>query len=425
MATRKKKEAAPVEQNGPTLEQMTEMMDKAKQFDLNLHIYRLLQNEPFFAALSRHITKNATFAIPTAGVMVNKESAQFEMVYNPSFFAQMEEKHIPGVLVHEFYHLIFDHLTSRKPTAPHKAWNIATDLAINSIIGADKLPGFVCMPGGKNFENYPHGLTSEAYLEMLRKDEDKQDLFQPPGEGQGQPGGNDPGNGQFDSHEGWENEGSSPAADMAKERIKDYMSKAANECNKNSSWGSVSQEMREDIMKRLSSKVDWKKLLRAFIGRSQKSDRSNTIRKINKRFPYIQSGRKTNYTANIAIAIDQSGSVSDEMLEMFFGELNKLSTLASFTVVPFDDKVFEKKVYKWEKGAKRKAERVLNGGTSFINLASYINKHSEFEGCIVLTDMCAEKPGPSKAKRMWLTTSACRASMPFQTNEIVATVDYK
>jgi len=63
-------------------------------FDLNLHAYRLLMDEPFFAALSRRIEKIPTTSIPTAGVTVNPHTAQFEMVYNPDFFASLPEHEV-------------------------------------------------------------------------------------------------------------------------------------------------------------------------------------------------------------------------------------------------------------------------------------------------------------------------------------------
>ena len=50
------------------------------QFDLNKHTARLLMNEPFFAGLSRRIDKQKTTAIPTAGVTVDKKSAQFVLM---------------------------------------------------------------------------------------------------------------------------------------------------------------------------------------------------------------------------------------------------------------------------------------------------------------------------------------------------------
>ena len=94
-------------------------------FDLDKHTWRLLQNEPFFASLSRRIHKIATTDIPTAGVMLNKDTAQFEMVYNPEFFATLDDNHKLGVLMHEYYHIIFEHVTGRlPPEGMNMRWNI-------------------------------------------------------------------------------------------------------------------------------------------------------------------------------------------------------------------------------------------------------------------------------------------------------------
>ena len=59
------------------------MTDQAPKFNLNMHTARLLMSEPFFASLSRRIDKTPTTAIPTAGVRVNPERQQFELMYTP------------------------------------------------------------------------------------------------------------------------------------------------------------------------------------------------------------------------------------------------------------------------------------------------------------------------------------------------------
>ena len=58
-------------------------------FDLNVHVARLLMDEPFFAVLSRQIEKRKTSGIPTAGVKINKDTAQFELYYNPTLSLAM------------------------------------------------------------------------------------------------------------------------------------------------------------------------------------------------------------------------------------------------------------------------------------------------------------------------------------------------
>ena len=392
------------------------------EFDLKLHLHRLLSDEPFFSAISRRVNKSASRALPTAGVTVDKDTLQFKMLYNPDFFQDMEENKIKGVLMHEFYHLIFKHVTSRKPeNVPHLVWNIAGDLAINSMIGANNLPEGCCIPGGKQFEDYPLGKTAEFYLEMMKDDEQFGD-----GKGgfkdlDGQ-SGSDFGN--FDDHGGW-GELTDDERQMVEERAKDIMEKAAKEANNSGrGWGSVSAGIKREIMERLKTRVDWKKVLRAFIGAAQRADKSNTMRRINRRFPYIHAGRKVNRVANIAISIDQSGSVSDSELNAFFNELNKLSELATFTVIPFDTKVAEDKVYTWRKGEKRKWERVMYGGTCFNAPTEYVNK-GNYDGHIVLTDLQAPKPKSSRCRRMWMASKLNVDHMPFKTQERVIAIDVK
>jgi len=394
-------------------------------FDLKLHAYRLLMDEPFFACLSRKIEKKEDRSIPTAGVLVNPTSGQFEMIYNPEFLDSLPEHEVKGVLKHEFYHLIFEHVTNRKPEGvAHKAWNIAADLAINSHLQGE-LPEFACMPGVGPFKDLPLHQSAEWYLKNITQDQI--DQCNAPSDGM-DGGEGQAGTGQLDSHEGWEEgEGDDPGKDaakqMAKERLKQAMKEAAKEASQSpNGWGSVGGDLKKEIIKRLETKVDWKKVLRYFIKTSQRANKSSTVRRINKRYAYIHPGKKVKRQAKIAIAIDQSGSVSDQMLESFFAELNKLSKLAAFTVVPFDTRVDDKLVYEWKQGKAHKAERVMCGGTCFDAPTDYINKRGDFDGAIILTDMEAPAPKACKAQRMWMTDERGASRPYFQTRERVIAI---
>jgi predicted metal-dependent peptidase len=381
-------------------------------YDLEADLYRLLvtNNESFYAAVSRHVSKSASTSIPTAGVRVT-EDGNFDMIYNPGFFEKLPDEQRLGVLKHEFLHLLLDHCLGRSPDGRkiNRRWNFATDLAINShLIG--ELPDSALFPAKFG---YPPGLSAEDYYKRL--EQDKQDEKGSDGKcngqhAQGGEGGDAPpcdgSCGNFDSHDGW-GEGNVPEdiKSIARERLREVMAKATNDANssRGGGWGSVPGDIRKDILRFINGTIDWKAVLRAFIGSSQRSNKSNSIKRINRRFPYIHAGRKTARTAHIAISIDQSGSVSDELLTAFFSELNGLSKLATFTVIPFDTRVDEKLIYEWKKGAKHKCERVMNGGTDFDAPTAYVNKAGTFDGHIVLTDMYAPAPGPSKCRRLWMT----------------------
>jgi predicted metal-dependent peptidase len=396
-------------------------MMNEKQFDLNMHVARLLMDEPFFASLSRRVNKVASTGIPTAGVRVNPDTAQFEMLYNPEFFNKLDDAARKDVLKHEFYHLIFEHVTSRKPEGVKPlTWNFATDLAINSHL--DNLPEGCLKPGQGPFVDFASGLTAEAYLSLLQKkqEEQQQDDSGKGEEGEGE--SNPFGNGQFDSHEDW-GKADPTTGEIAKERLKDYIKKAADEANKSSrGWGSVPASCRRDIMDRMATHVDWKKVLRYFVKTSTRANRRNTVKRLNKRYAYIHAGSKVTRRAKIAISIDQSGSVSDEMLSAFFSELNKLAKLASFTVVPFDTRVDESLIYEWKKGQNHKTERVMCGGTCFDAPTKYVNDKG-FDGHIVLTDLMAPKPKASKCQRMWMTTKYYASRPYFKTNERILAID--
>jgi len=182
--------------------------------------------------------------------------------------------------------------------------------------------------------------------------------------------------------------------------------------------------MKQAIRDRLKTNVDWRKMLRYFVRTSQRADKRSTPRRINKRFPKIHPGKRVRRQAKIAISIDQSGSVDDGMLIAFYSELDGLAQFAEFTVIPFDTHVAEEKVYVWKKGERRKAERVLCGGTCFDAPTLYVNER-KFDGHIILTDMCAPKPIPSKCQRMWMTTTEHANRPYFSTNEVVVAIDKK
>ena len=395
----------------------TEEVD-VSAFDLNIHVHRLLMDEPFFAALSRRMDKRASNAIPTAGVTVTEEG-KLQMVYNPKFFAPLSDEARKDILKHEFYHIVFQHVTggrflSFRDMAPNerKIHNIAMDLAINGNL--PHLPEGACFPGKGPFEHLEPHKTAEHYLRELRK----MQKDPPEGEGNGQGncegegGEGQPGQGNgnpldgmdsFDDHSGWDDV-DDQTKQIAEERIKEFVKDAVEEANSSSrGWGSVPADCRKEIIASISTKVDWRKVLRYFVKQSQKANKRSTVRKINKRYPYQHPGKKATRTAKIAVAIDQSGSVSEAMLTAFFAELNTLAKIADFTVIPFDTRVDPEKNWVWKKGQSRKTERTMYGGTCFDAPTKFVNETGGFEGLIICTDMEAPKPVACRVQRMWIT----------------------
>lgn len=384
------------------------MVIMIENYKLDKDIYHLLRDEPYFALLSRQLDKRPTDTIQTAGITYNKDRLSYELSYNPKFFAGLSDIHKKWVLMHELYHASLGHTQYRKlEDVSRKLANISMDLAINSLsnMKADA-PDFVLMPGRGVFQELQlFGQSSEWYANWIKNNLPDS------------PDSKDMGNSQFDDHDDFgENMGeSSDEEEMGKQiaskKLQDAVSKAASECDRGDGrggepkgWGSVSHEIKRSIREISKGyfKLDPKKVLASFIKASVAADKKTSVTKRNRRLPGKKFGRRVQHRANIAISIDQSGSVSDELLEKVFAWLVDFAKFASFTVIPFDQEVFEEKVYVWKKGEKRKKERVLYGGTDFNAPTEFVNKRT-FDGHIIITDMQAPKPIRSKCQRMWLT----------------------
>ncbi len=416
-------------------------------FNLDEHIVNLLRDEPFFAALSRRMEKVSTKAVPTAGVKFNEERCRFEMYYNPEFMSELHQADpvfVKGVLLHEFYHIVLLHVTSRIPgDRMTKKWNVATDLAINSeltvfekdyqapggyMVQSSMLPlDKALIPCVGPFAQLPPHLSAEQYMELLPDHEDKNDSESgesdesQSGDSGEQGDGNGNGNG-FDDHSDWgDSDGTDEKRKIAEERLKEAVKEAYVEAQ-SKGFGSVSQAMRKDIKEAITPKVNWRSVLRSFVKASQRANKTSTIKRLNRRYAYIHPGRKAQRQAKIAVSIDQSGSVSDSMLAAFYSELEKLAQLAEFTIVPFDTEVSTQNIHVWKKGERHEKERYMYGGTCFNAPTRWVNEN-KFDGHIVLTDMEAPKPVPSKCQRMWMTTKACAERPYFQTNERVIAID--
>jgi len=485
-------------------------------FDLDKHLVMLMSSEPFFAEISRHVAKVPAREVGTAGVTYDKDEDEFVLFWNPEFVAKLSDLQIKNLLVHEFYHIIFGHLYARKKT-PHTIWNIATDLAINSIIvenhahntrnknetGAP-LPTGGVIPGhaieiDRNpneaevieapdpftvllsaiVQSMPKLQASEFYYDDLmnrvkcpkcgkklnskqesssnskgsqkssnadQEGDDSDSTKDSSGEGQGDANGQESdssgqgsdskqcndsehctcdhshshgaGEGEmpgFDDHKGWDDI-PDEVKDFVRERAKDIIKKAVNRADHANSWGSVPSEIREIIRSIVSNIIDWRAVLRQFIGYANKGNRRNSLKRINKRYPYIHPGTTRGYSTKLLIAMDQSGSVNDSMIEMFFAELASLTRRVTIDVVAFDTHCYERNITVWKKGTTIERKRVRCGGTDFDAPTHMFNENlGRWDGMIIMTDGAAPEPGPCKGKRAWVLAKG--TNLIFNSNE--------
>ncbi len=427
----------------------------AKAFNLQPHLVGMMLEEPFYAKMLRILTKNKTRQIPTAGV-ISKEG-DLIMYWNDRFMAALEGKHVRGVLKHEMLHLVFEHTTTRK-YEPHKIWNYATDLAINSHL-MDELPSFGLFPGRpsaplteeqkermgakavKQYEavsaklaSFPVGKAAEWYFARLMEDDEVKDAIENP-DNQGGVGGKSlgdalkdgdvkfdedgnlvdadgnpvdivpgaGGNGPMDDHDGW-GDMTEEDREYVKAKVKQAAQDAAKECDSKGSWGSVPAELRRQIKAAIANSVPWQKIIDRFCGHSRRAHRTTSYSRIHSTLGRLVPGAKRGYTSAVSIYVDQSGSVSDRELSLCFGEMANLAKNTEFTCYHFDTEVDEKSKTVWKRKG-HPANRTRAGGTCFKAPTTHAGKNKRnVDGYIILTDGYAPDPGPSRLPRAWVIT---------------------
>ena len=431
------------------VEASEELLLAAKEFDLGKHLVKLLINEPFFSTLMRNVTKIKSEHVSTAGVTIR--DGEFILLWNAMFLASLKSKEVRGLLKHESYHLIFNHCSSRKQD-PHKIWNIATDLAINSLISHDELPEGGLYPGkpldlskvtdpvtlekwkkvSDLIESFPTGEASEWYMTKLKENQEVADTISEGGggkcNGNCQPGGNGQScdgecncgiPGGMDDHEGW-GDLTDEEQQVAEAQIKQALSEAVKKCDRNGQWGTVSGSTREQLRLMVSNAIDWKRVIQNFCGNSQRANKARTHKRVNRKYPYIHPGVKRGHSATIAVYMDQSGSVGNDDVELFFGCLNQLGRITKFLLYPFDWSVDEDNACEWRKGQKSPPIRHRAGGTSFDAVEAHVRGNlGKWDAHVILTDGEASDPGPSLQRRCWVLLPGC--SLPFSPygNDIV------
>lgn len=411
------------------LTKMCEMIERTKyrEGEFDKEFIDLWLSEPFLGSVSMGIGKYADFSVPTAYVGVRKTDNSYDVVmgFNPTFMRDMTPRQRQGVIRHELYHVIFSHIFSRAMGDKRlsKLHNWATDLAINSIIGKDNLPSMCLIPGHRNVDpatgkpvdgvyadfiaNAPPMQASDWYFAELVKlmqenDHDESQITIGVGDGIG----------QMDDHSGWD-QIPEEVQDEIRERIREMIeSGAARADAAGNGWGNMPQEIQEWIRKYISREVDWRSIVRSFFGRVRSQERTSTLKRINKKMPYVNPGVKRKTMAKFACFIDQSGSMSDKDIAMLFGELENFCKETEIDVFHFDTQIDEKSRTIWRKGSLcPKPHRTRCGGTDFDAVANFCNdsknRASQWSGVVILTDGYAPTMSAIRgAKVLWVITES-------------------
>jgi predicted metal-dependent peptidase len=387
-------------------------MDKAQS--LSKTAKDLMLKEPYYGFFLIMLNKLWSKRIPTAGV--SKNGINYQLVINDDFWEDLTEQHRLGLLKHELLHIAFGHLTTVFKFSDRKMANIAMDMEINQYIDVDYLP-----EGGIMIDNYAElNLDRKAgaryYYDKLKEAKDEKDQNgtsgspefdklcdqMDSGDGEGLP-----------DHSTWDEfENLSEAEQkLIEKQLQKVLGDAKEQTVKKR--GSVPGEIEGVIVieEIVAPKFDWRGYIRRFTGISTKVFTKKIRRKENRRFS-DNPGLKIKMRQHMLLAIDTSGSVSNDELMEFMNEIHHIYKAGvDITIIQCDTSIRSIEAYRGKNDLKVHGR----GGTEFDPVLDYYNENSKkYTSLVYFTDGECDANVKPKGNVLWVISerSAMNESLP-------------
>ena len=345
-------------------------VDIPKDFENNffklidkVNLSLLEDKENFYGYFIFQMSRKIRFDISTPSG-VNFKGNKYIIYFNPVLFLQLNIDQMKTTIKHEIYHIIAWHLVRAKDIKnkySKLAINSAMDMVVNQYL--NNLPPYAITVRSINLkyslELEPYD-TFEYYAEAIQraielKDYDEKgeiiDDFDPE-----------------TTHDIWDE-----SEDIDENTLRDFTEKFISNAEK----GSIPLQLENMIASLRSSKSElpWNIYLKRLIG-TVESNKKKTITRRNRRQPnrLDLKGEIRNHKAEIIVAIDISGSISDEEFKQAIKEV--LSIVKNYnheiTIIECDNEI--RRTYKVSNVRDVKDRVASGGGTRFTPVFNYANK---------------------------------------------------
>lgn len=340
-------------------------------------VLRLRKESPFFATLAMFTNFYCSEILTTAGTDGK------DIFFNPDFIRSLPDSQVTGLLLHEVLHAALLHPTRRGQREP-MLWNIAADIVVNGAIaehGVFELP-----PGGVRDEKLEHLSVEEIYEILLPKATyysiSLLDLLDGPprdapsgSRGEGENG---------DRFEGGSLSGSQKAAIEAHWRA--AMQQAIVIARSSNTQGSIPAGMDRELGALKEAQLDWRSYLWRYLVKTP-TDFMGFDRRFIGRGLYLET--LEGESVQVFVAIDTSGSIGDEQMRLFLGEVAGI--LNSYPHLKCQLYYADAQAYgPYALDANAKfPQPVGGGGTSFVPFFDKVSDNWDWQStgvCVYLTD---------------------------------------
>jgi len=352
----------------------------------------------FLFQMSREIRFN--ISTPTA---VNFQGANYVIYFNPIIFLTLTLKQMESTIKHEILHILSMHLIRAKEIKDNYgtlAINMAMDIVVN--IHLDHLPPYATTLEWINlnyslkllpfepFEYYVEKIQTAIDLLEVDKDAVEDDSIK-----------EEKIETDYDpekTHDIWED-----SSDIDEKTLKEFTEKSINNSQKSNTPNYLASMI--SSLKNSKSELPWNLYLKRLMG-AVEGNKKKTITRRNRRQPdrLELRGELRSHKAEIVVALDISGSISDEEFSQAINEV--LGIVKNYnheiTIIECDSEI--RRVYK-VKSAKDIKDRInIRGGTRFSPVFEYAN-NNKVNLLVYFTDGKGEdqlQSTPSGYKTLWV-----------------------
>lgn len=327
----------------------------------------------FYGYFLLHMSREISFDIssPTA---VNFNRAKYVIYFNPIIFLNLNIKQMESTIKHEILHILSMHLIRAKEfKVGHStlAINLAMDLVVNTYL--DNLPPYAITLEWVNLNYSLKLLPFEPFEYYVEKIQTAIDLLEADKDGTEDDSNKDEmietDYNPEKTHDVWED-----SSDIDEKTLKEFTEKYINNAQK----GNIPNYLESMIssLKNSQGELPWNLYLKRLMG-AVESNKKKTITRRNRRQPdrFDLRGQLRSHKAKIVVALDISGSISDEEFNQAIKEV--LGIVKNYnheiTIIECDSEI--RRVYK-VKSVKDIKDRInIRGGTKFTPVFEYANNN--------------------------------------------------
>lgn len=407
----------------PRQQEIDEQMKRVRKARM-----KLMSHAPFFSTLAMEMKINI---VDDPSVHHTVIHADGRLDINLDYLKDLPSKFDEGILIHDVLHcalMLFQRLGTRNLDLA----TLAHDLVINNMVQESKY----MLPNDYILEPYFSGWAWEVVYRLLLQAGAGSDS------GQGEEGGSGSSSGQdFSSEDLRKGESalnqakanfhphtSKKVEGMTKEMLEAHWRQAlagARQAQQQSQngWGSMPAGLRQAVDDIVEPKLDWRKILSRFVG--DKVNREDySYRRVNRRmsnsemiFPALHGT-----SADVAIIIDTSGSMTGEPLREIMGEVAEIveSLRCASLYLSCDAKVQN------EMDNPDQLEDILarldgGGGSNFIPAFDYLEGRSFRGPALFFTDGWISTPPvcPTGIEVMWIMPTHSSEHPPATYGEVL------